>query len=437
MKRLLDTEVRYFDQNTFEIPKLLNTWGCKVDLLDCALVTGNTPQQVLSSSVSEDEDHWLFTLTLNIGHGFKKNLSVVRIKESFNVDLNGLHRVQEITPTSIVIALLKSDLPNKPLNIEDTLGMTIALEPLGYEIVFQEPQKRVYKTANPLAKQAYLRVDNSCPPDYDPSWAKLSRISMFSEIDGIDDFRFRLGRLKAPCWEGNYDAVEDKRNDVWMASRSRTHSHSFPIKTTSGHATVPDYFIIGDSKTFYISLKNVLYYDNVNGSDLIYTFGEYSKYMYKEDPLPFLLNTTLRHNNDDYMWYENKHHFSRDSYSAKYLFNTDFNFNFTSQTHQNWVFWLNDSFRSGANTRINFRYFKNELAYNLFPKNIRTSRLGATIMEGYMRGMYDFMCNLQDMPVFAPQHGEVISADTFYITVESDDYDLQGTKYAFKLSNWE
>lgn len=436
MKRLLDTNTRYFDQDSFEIPKLLNTWGCKVDLLDCALITGNTPQQVLSSSVSEDEDHWLFTLTLNIGHGFKKNLSVVRIEESFNVVLNGLHRVQEVTPTSIVIALLKVDLPTKPLNIEDTLGMTIALEPLGYEIVIQEPQKRVYKTANPLAKQAYLRVDNSCPPDYDPSWAKFSRISMFSEIDSMDDFRFRLGRLKAPCWEDNYDAVEDNRNDVWMATRSKARSYSFNIKTTSDLSTVPEYFIIGDSKTFYISLKNVLYYDS-KVSDLIYTFGEYSKYMYKEDPLPFLLNTTLRYNNDDYMWYQIDQHFSKDSYIAKYLFNMDFNFNFTSQTHQSWVFWLNDSFRSGANTRINFRYFKNELAYNLFPKNIRTARRGLTIMEGYLRGMYDFMCNLQDMPTFAPQHGEVISADTFYIAVDANDYEVQGTKYAFKLSDWE
>ena len=435
--RLLDTNTRYFDQNTFEIPKMINSWGCMVDLLDTVLVNGSNTQEILSVSISEEDLYWIFNLTLNTGHGFKTNLSVVKISDSSSEELNGTHRVQETTKNSINIAILKSKNPLKPSEIPSSLGATISTASLEYLIEHQEPQKRVYRPNPSTGKVCYLRVDNSCPVDYDPSWAKFSRISMFSEIDSMDDFRFRIGRLKAPCWEDNYDAVEDNRTDVWMATRSSAPPHSFPVNDTGNIRTVGDFFIIGDSKTFYIVIRDMLYQNRNLLGDAIYTFGEYFKYMYKEDSLPYLLLTTVKYNNNEYMSHIQKYHIVHDTTSARYLFNTDFNFNFTSQTHQNWAFWLNDNFRSGANTRISFRQFKNELAYNLFPKNIKTHREGATLMEGCMRGLFDFMCNLQDMPDFAPNYGDVISADTFYLTTTANAYNVQGTKYAFKLADWE
>lgn len=87
--RLLDTNTRYFDQNTFEIPKMINSWGCMVDLLDTVLVNGSNTQEILSVSISEEDLYWIFNLTLNTGHGFKTNLSVVKISDSSSEELNG------------------------------------------------------------------------------------------------------------------------------------------------------------------------------------------------------------------------------------------------------------------------------------------------------------------------------------------------------------
>ena len=438
MKRLLDTNTRFFDQNSFNTPKMTNKWGAMIDVLDFALVNGSLPQEVLYTSLEEEEFYWLYKLTLNSNHGFKKHLSVVNISESSEIKLNGLHRIQEVVGDTVTVALDKKTVKDRPSDILETLGMLIKLEPLGYSKAFEGFQKAVYKSSDTTAKEAFLRVDNSCPEtNYDPSWAKFSRVSMFSEIDDIDDYQFRLGRLKDPCWGDNYNAAEDNRSDVWFNTRSAQHAHSFPVDYTNTLRDVNEFYIIGDSKTFYIFIKEILLHTPTVLSDAIYCFGEFTKYMFKEDPHPFLLQTAVKYDNTNYHFHSPSTHFSKDTVSGKYIFNSDFNYNFTSQTHQNWVFWLNESFLSGQNTRINFKMFKNELAYNLFPKNIKTHRQDVIIMEGCLRGIYDFMCNLMDTPEYAPLHLEIIEVDTLYLTTNARDYSMQNIKYAFKLSNWE
>lgn len=435
MNRLLDTNTRYFDQDSFEIPKLTNTWGAMINTLDCTLVTGTSKQPVLLVTQEEEDLYWIFILTVNEGHGFKENLSVVNVQESSLGLLNGLHRVQKVNKNQVILAILKND-STLPEPILDTTGMTIKLEPLGYEKVLEDTQKGVYKTSNVLAKKAYLRVDNSCPEGYDPSWAKFSRISVFSDIRDMEDYQFRLGRLKIPCWIDNYTKSENDRVSVWFNSRSRSYAHIFNIEQISSLADVANFYIIGDDKTFYIYIKEINFTSSANYSDCIYTFGEYEKYMYKEDPLPFILYTSSKYDNTNYMYYSPSTQFSRDFTTGKYIFNADFNYNFTTQYHQNWSFWLDENFLSASNTKINFKPFKNEMTYNLFPKIIKCHRENNVVMEGCLRGIYDFMCNLNDTPEATPSHLEIIKSDTLYLTTTARDYQSQSLKHAFKLSNW-
>lgn len=439
--RLLDTDTRYLDQDSFNIPKLNNEWGAMVLTLDQALVEGTEAQEVLSITTTEDTEYvdkyWITTLVLNSNHGFKKNLSVIKITGSLINSYNGLFRVQDVSSNSIKIAFDKVIIANKPEDISDTTGIQISTAPLGFEVSFESLHKRVYKSRNPKAKQAYLRLDNSCPQNYDPTWAKFSRVSMFSDIDDIEDYSFRLGRYKAPCFESNYDAVELDSNDVWFNTSSSYHAHTFYPRTSSRVRGIPNFFILGDSKTFYVYLQEVLNNDSSYYSDAIYTFGEYTKIMYLEDPLPIILFTATKYDNDNYMLYSPRVSFWHDSTTAKYLFNSDFNFNFTTQKHDNWSFWLSNNYRSGGDTRINFKVYKNELAYNLFPKYVRTHRREGVFLEGCMRGLYDFMSNFKDTPVYTPKHLEIIKTDTLYLTLRLRDYDIQDVSFAAKLADWE
>ena len=195
--RLLDTNTRYFDQDSFDKPVFTNNWGSMIEAFDAVLTDGGSPKEVLNLSFSELENYWEVVLIVNTGHGFKENLSVIEIKNCSELIFNGLHRVQEITSDSFKILVHKSD-NNTPTQVLSTLGMTVNLAPLGFEKIFEESFKRVYKTYNPLGKEVYLRIDNSCPPNYDPSFSKFSRVSMYSDIESIDDIDFKVGRYKAP-----------------------------------------------------------------------------------------------------------------------------------------------------------------------------------------------------------------------------------------------
>src|SRR5699024_3321065 len=130
-------------------------------------VTGSESQDIFQIDTVEDplypEKYWLSTLVLNTGHNFKANLSVIKITDCSIPEYNNTFRVQTITATSITIAFDKSVVTKKPENISYTYGIKLTTPPLGFEKVFSEPQKAVYKVKTKSDKYCYLRVDNSCP----------------------------------------------------------------------------------------------------------------------------------------------------------------------------------------------------------------------------------------------------------------------------------
>lgn len=436
MIRLLDTNTRYFDQDSFDKPVFTNNWGSMVEAFDAVLIDGGSPKEVLSLSFSELENYWEVVLTVNTGHGFKENLSVIEIKNCSELIFNGLHRVQEIASDSFKILVHKSD-NNTPTQVLSTLGMTVNLAPLGFEKIFEESFKRVYKTYNPLGKEVYLRIDNSCPPNYDPSFSKFSRVSMYSDIDSIDDVDFKVGRYKAPA-KTNYLSVEEDRSDVWLGVRNSASASEFQVKNSSYILNLEEFFILGDSKTFYFYIKDILPNNLTYMGDCLYTFGEYTKLMYKEDPYPFLITTSEKYDENLYLRYNQPGaYFWQNSFKAKYLFNTEINYNFTKNKSDSWNFWLNETYTSSIRTLIDFKPYKNELVFNLFEKLILTARPEGTFLEGKLRGITDIMANLTDTPEIAPEHGDIIESDTLYLITKVRNYHLeQQLKFAFKLANW-
>ena len=439
--RLLDTKTRYFDQDTFQVPKLNNTWGCMVDFLDAALVYGSPSQPILGITVTEDvkepELYWLFNVQLNSGHGFKANLSVVEILNANIPTFNKVYRVQEITDTSITLAVLKTEYPTKPLDLVYVNGVEIKTKALGYEKVFEGFQKAVYKVTTKDDKYCYLRVDNSCPEGHDPSWAKFSRLSMLSEMDSIEDYRFRLGRSKAPAYLDDYNRTEENIYDVWFSTRYY-ESQYFYFQRAPNRPTQKFYMLVGDSETFYLMIDSLRDYHNTQ-EDNTYVFGKYTKLIYKEDSLPFLLRCSRRDSmtSANFVDYTNYASLTRDRTIGRHTFKTEVEDIFTTSTSQSWALWLNDSFHSGVNTRVNFKPYKNELNINLVDMNLRFYRDSNVVLEGRLRGLKHIIGNLQDFPAKAPEHYSIFLQDNkHYIRVPDRDYYEQAS-YAMLLNDWE
>ena len=106
--RLLDTEVKYFDNNSKGISSIINQWGAMINILDFCLVEGSPEKPVLSISTVDDTSYsniyWISTIYLNKNHGFKKDLSVVEIAGSLEEAYNKCHRVQDVSENYITIA---------------------------------------------------------------------------------------------------------------------------------------------------------------------------------------------------------------------------------------------------------------------------------------------------------------------------------------------
>ena len=435
MKRLLDTEVRYFDQDSFNIPKLENRWGCMVDFLDHTLVHNGAEIGINFIKTTEEVDYWVCSIETSMPHSLKSLLSVIDISGSEELTYNNTFRVQEVlSPNTFTIAFSKESLPLKPPDISQE-NMFLKISSLGFEKTHSEYQKAVYKTTTKKDLECFLRVDNSCPEGHDPSWAKFSRVSMFSEIDTIDDYEFRLDRTKAPVISSNYVKSEESSEEVWINCRQSVSSNYF-YKDRTENADLPEFFIIGTKNTFYIFLRAVLITSPY--TDVIYTFGEYNKLMYKEDTLPFLLKTSSESPSGRYLTGSEFEDLFRQSSSGKHTFTSDISDNFTSTNSVKWSLFFNESYLSGITTDINYRTYKNELVLNLFPAYIKIHRPGRTLLEGILKGVSLIMADMRDTPEYSLDHLQTfLHEGRHYLTVRSRDRNQSDLKVLIHLNDWE
>lgn len=435
MKRLLDTDVRYFDQDSFGIPKLTNTWGCMVDFLDHTLVNNEASVGIISIETREEADYWVCTIETTIPHNLKSLLSVIDISGSLELTYNSTFRVQEVlSSVTFNIAFSKEKTPFKPPNISQD-NMSLKLSTLGFEKTGSEHQKAIYKTTTEKGLECYLRVDNSCPEGHDPSWVKFSRITIYSDIDSIEDYEFRLDRTKAPALSDKYIESEKSSEEVWINCR-QTYSSSYVIKNRTENSDLPEFFIIGTKNTFYIYLRAVLFSEPC--TDVTYTFGEYTKLMYKEDPLPFLLKTSHEFPQDRYITTSDFENIFRQSSSGKHTFTSDVSDNFTATNSVKWSLFFNENYLSGVATGINYISYKNELLLNLFPAYIKMHRPGRTLLEGILKGVSLIMANMQNTPEYSLDHLQTFYYEgKHYLTVQNRDREQSDLKVLIHLNNWE
>ena len=471
MDRLLDTNVRYFDNNV-TTAQLKNEWGSIVKVLDEVLVYGSNEQNILSITTVEDVQdsrYWVSTVLLNENHKFEKDIHIVEITNSAENTYNRLFRVQDVGSNFIKIAFDKTKTPNKPTDVTST-GVKIKLAPLGYVKTYSDTNKAIYKTGS--GNTCYLRVDDSCPVGYDPTWTKFARVGIYSDINNFDDIQPRPGRLKAP-----YYPEDPFRNEIpegsgvsgfygeakwYYAVRSNS---SNPAETdVVDTSTNAPFQVIGDNRTFY--LFNCLFNTTYGGGwqDVGRCFGEYVNLDNPNDPNNHILcshewygaansssdyygNSSLAYYDANPSRWETRNTFSRlNSTWGKYILNNISNNSMDSHVKVAFMAAMQGNL-SGRETGISFNQFRQKI--NFISVYLRAFYRDNTVLLGKMRGYYFIGNNLQDSPNFIPKHKSVL--DDFsqnkkfilltcfqswgYGNVEYSHY--QWSRIAFQLNNWE
>lgn len=273
------TAVKYFTNFMEGAPQLTNAWGCMVDLLDACLVNGFNLKPITSITSANG----IATVTIDAGHLFQVN-QVILIAGANQAEYNGEKRVLSVTSTKLTYAVTGA--PASPAT-GDTL--TVKAAPLGFEKVFSGTNKGVYRSKNILSNRPYLRVDNSMPEGFDPSWGKHTKVGMAQGMSDIDTVVGAQAPFDPLAPNRNWETTGTGGDTFsgwykWHYARYTDPWQSELHPPTEGNRT---WVLVGDDRGFYI-------FNSINPSDNTrsgYCFTDFESYR-QGDPFNTLLAAT-------------------------------------------------------------------------------------------------------------------------------------------------
>lgn len=168
--------------------------------------------------------------------------------------------------------------------------------------------------------------------------------------------------------------------------------------------------------------------------------------MYQEDPWPYILKVSEKYSEtSNYFEHENSFtNLVKDSTdtNGNFTFSTE-NINlFSSDTHDKWNIWFEDSYTSGSDSKISYKPYKNDLNLNLIDAHLKMKRVGDnTVLEGVLRGIKLIMSNIRDNEDMAPQLYKPFKYRGKDFIRIPDGYDRGAaaitSSYVISLNNWD
>lgn len=258
--------VKWFHSGMPGAPVIANAWGDMTAALDACLATGFNVRTALSLTRVDD----VATATFGAGHGYVAG-SVLRIAGCDQAAYNGDFRVIGATLTTVSFRV--SGTPATPATTSSSITARVA--PLGFDIVWSDVHKRVYRSPNPASNRPYLRVHDALPVGYTTTWAKFARVTMAAGMSDIDTF---VG-ARAP-----YEPTAPTRNEEPSGSGSGMYSGWFKwvygrsdtAETGDGGSAPRSWVLIGDDRGFYLACPVHTY---AWGPDrILYAFGDFDSF---------------------------------------------------------------------------------------------------------------------------------------------------------------
>lgn len=174
-----------------------NIVGDLIKLLDICLVNGKPLPAILSAEIEESGD---LHLTFASNHNTML-FQYVQLDGFDPIAINTSYRVVG-TPSSTKI-ILKAQLSSYTIV---TIG-TAKITPLGYEIIYSDTLKRVYRAKNPGITHPYIRIDetiSSATGSYSASYVKYAMVGLLQDMEHIDDY-MNPSKLQLPFDPANPD----------------------------------------------------------------------------------------------------------------------------------------------------------------------------------------------------------------------------------------
>ena len=401
--RLLDVKTRYFDQDMATAQLVPSQRNSILSVLDEALVTGGPSVKVsMLTTVEDPEDdrYWLTTITTATAHKYKANLSVVSITGASEEVYNSTFRVQEVlSNNSFTIAFDKSKVQGKPNNILDANNTNVKMPSLGYIKPYSAEGKAAYISADTDTNPCYLRVD--CNPVERATGSRFARVSMYSDMRHIDDYKPRIGRHKVPYNSEIPNQAEEERVGTavtdtfsgiskWYYTATATNTHTYETSSDFVPTTPMMYTIIGDDRTFYFFLQ--IQDSSISPYMFHYIFGQYKNTNDVSDKYNFILTANEVPGAVNSVFSDSArklsstyNHVAANSHTGRFIFNNelrDENLNPNAKA----MFYANNIENTCRNTYVDFSQYNTKL--NL----IKVGLIGVYPMKqsllGEMRGYY-------------------------------------------------
>ncbi|CAB4130347.1 hypothetical protein UFOVP116_397 [uncultured Caudovirales phage] len=278
----MSTSVKFFTNLMENAPQLANTWGCLVDLLDACLVNGFDQRNITTIT----RDGATATATVDGPHKYQVN-QVLLISGANETEFNGEVRVLSVTTNTFTFTIVTS----APTTATGSIAVKVA--PLGFEKVYGELHKGVYRSKNVLSNRPYLRVDNSKAPQYNEAWSKKAKVGM---AQGMSDINTVVG-AQAPYdplnpnqnWQTTGDTDQGNVVDGWYKwyYARNGYPNSDVDAITGGNRK---WVLVGDDRGFY--LFNEMDPSNSAGAGRVgHCFTDFDSYR-QGDPFNTLLTAS-------------------------------------------------------------------------------------------------------------------------------------------------
>ncbi|WP_010112803.1 hypothetical protein [Acinetobacter sp. P8-3-8] len=190
-------QVKWFSSDNLNAPKLTNTWGSMIDVLDECLINGFGTQALISLQIQDGVGIATFANPHKINQ-----FQWIEISGADTPELNAEFKVLGITSNTLEFLI---DLPDQTA----TGSIACKLASVGWVKKFSGTHKAVYQAKDLVANPYFLRVDNSLDPVYTTTYAKFAKVGILESCTGIDD----IGGNQAP-----FDPTNSTKN--WLGTGS-------------------------------------------------------------------------------------------------------------------------------------------------------------------------------------------------------------------------
>lgn len=239
-----NNKLRWFSSTNKNAPQLNNTWGAVVNLFNKCLVEGFG----LLTTTSNTFNGEYLTLAFSEAHGLQQ-YQTVKITGSSIEALDRLHTIYSLkSSTEIVIKILNNTLTSVP-----TL-LSVSLPSLGWESLYNENNKAVFKTTADEGPNHCMFVKNDLPDGYNTTWWKFANIGM---AEGYDSNFTPLGFTQPVSWSsfapsGSGDAMSLGVGALFYNCTDGYDINSGPAPYYGSSNGNCDWLLIGNNSYFYL-----------------------------------------------------------------------------------------------------------------------------------------------------------------------------------------